>query len=157
MNRAVLLLGAPCTQPEGWARQLGTAHASTVPDLLRWWQQARPRYLTDAHASPPPAQARVLLLAPDPSLPLHPTDEAADDALRACVRSLGLPLQVLYPSVPHGWAPAVQLALAATAVSDASTAAPPARAWHPLGCEDCSDPACERRLFQDLLAQRGAR
>lgn len=26
--------------------------------------------------------------------------------------------------------------------------------WHGVGCEGCSDPACERRLFQDLLARR---
>lgn len=157
MNGAVLLLGAPCTQPERWARRWGVAHASTTSDVLRWWQQARVQRLTRdcVEASAAFNVGRVLLLAPDPGLPLSPNDEAADSVLRAVVQSLGLPLQVLYPSGTQGWAPALRQALVSAIPQHTAPSNTPT--WHRMGCEDCSDPACERRLFQDLLAQRGAR
>lgn len=153
----MLLLGTPCTQPERWARRWGVAHASTTSEVLRWWQQARVQRLTldRVGAGAASSTGRVLLLAPDPGLPLSPSDEATDSALRAVVQSLGLPLQVLYPSGTQGWAPALRQALVADAAYHTAPFNTPT--WHPLGCEDCSDPACERRLFQDLLAQRGAR
>ena len=153
----MLLLGIPCTQPERWARRWGVVHASTTSEVLRWWQQARVQRLARdrVEASAAFNVGRVLLLAPDPGLPLSPNDEAADSVLRAVVQSLGLPLQVLYPSGTQGWAPALRQALVSAIPQHTAPSNTPT--WHRMGCEDCSDPACERRLFQDLLAQRGAR
>ena len=82
--------------------------------------------------------------------------ERIDTALRGALAASATPFAVI-----HGQA-GERLANAWTAIharADAADRAAPRqgdgdRAWA-WGCEKCSDPACEHRLFTDLVARRG--
>ncbi len=109
----------------------------------------------------------ALLLAPEPTN--EPTTDPAIDAgaaarreridadLRGALIASATPFAVI-----HGQDTGERLANAWTAIharADAADRAAPRegdgdRAWA-WGCEKCSDPACEHRLFTDLVARRG--
>lgn len=132
-SRLVCVAGAPGTQPNEVARALAALEPGLPCKAL-----AAPLELEDL-----PAGTTVLLLAHDtPS----PADAQADDAWRAALWKSQVPHQVIYGTDE-------------TVVTHAAQALgllpmPPRRTMAAWACEKCSDPDCEHRLFQDLLAQR---
>ena len=89
--------------------------------------------------------ARVVLLAPEAN-GHDATALQQEDAWRQALQSAGIPYQTLWPDQgSHGLALRRLMGLAPT---------PARRLYNPWPCDGCSDPACEHRLFQDLLAQR---
>jgi len=128
----------------------------------------RQRGIADSHAAvavlapgtdalgPPPAglPCHTLLLAPDAASDgLH----AEDTRLRQALAQAGVDYAVV-----HGRDAAARLAAAWYAIERRVGALEDpepgdhaaARTWTG-GCERCSDPRCEHRLFTDLLAARG--
>ena len=89
------------------------------------------------------------VLKPDPR-----TQEAQDDALRACLTHAKLPFAVVYG---QGGDRVVAARRALDAHTRGSSRASQDKnelaLWH-LSCENCSDPACERALFTGLLKPR---
>ncbi len=88
--------------------------------------------------------------------------ERQDAALRDLLRTLGWTYVVFYG--PPAARLRQALALLAPAGAAMATASPPAARPRPMnqrepawGCEKCSDPDCERRLFQRLLTQDAER
>jgi len=129
----VCLAGAPGTQPQAVAQALAALEPGLPCKAL-----ATPLELEEL-----PTGTTVLLLAHDsPS----PADAQLDDAWRAALWKSQVPHQVIYGTEE-------------TLVTHAAQALgllpmPPRRTMAPWACEKCSDPDCEHRLFQDLLAQR---
>lgn len=82
--------------------------------------------------------------------------EATDAVLRRELQSAGIAFQTLYGPL----ALRVQQALRAIGGALQRPLAPEDPAWtqgsRPWSCEKCSDPACEHRLFTQLLQRRGA-
>jgi hypothetical protein len=105
------------------------------------------------------APAIVLLMALD--LPCSPDEvlerERADAGLRAALGQAGIPYAVIHGRGPERLAAAWNAILARAEAADgegsASRGAGAGRGWS-WPCEKCSEPACEHRLFSDLLAQR---
>jgi len=151
--RRVWLLGAPAALPAALLPWLRLRHADQ-----EWCA------LTDVPADGDPvctgaaaAEAAVLISRE----PLAPADLAVENRLRLWLQARGWPYAVLYWPIPGGPGDSVAVLAARLAERLGLVTAPPAaeppvrQPWHPLGgCEACSDPACEHRLFQDLLARR---
>ena len=82
----------------------------------------------------------------------------ADELIRAALLQTQTPYRVIYGSEEQRLAKVLQAvhqisALAADGPPQKPDAAPNTSAL-PWSCDHCSDPACERRLLTDLLAQR---
>ena len=90
--------------------------------------------------------ALTLLIAPDAG----PDDSGLREQL-ALERN---PYSVLHGDASARLASAWQLLRALLALPTAAAAPEPARRAWSWACDKCSDPACEHRLFQDLLAKR---
>lgn len=145
----VWLLGAPAALP------------MALPDALRvrhpgWQWTAWHDVPADGLARPaaaPGGPRHVVLLSREP---LGPTDQAAETRLRHWLQASGWPYAVLYwpPGGDSEGCAALCTRLAELLGLAPAQPAPPRpwRAW--AGCEACSDPDCEHRLFQDLLARR---
>lgn len=100
----------------------------------------------DPAASGVLADANLVLLLGLP--PNHTREHATDhQALRALLQQHALPFALVYGE------PAVQLknALQAIAHAQGQAQASPVRSNWRWACEKCSDPACEHRLFGELL------
>jgi hypothetical protein len=86
-----------------------------------------------------------------PALPM------ADASIRAALQNTQTPYRVIYGSDAQRLAQ-VLMAVDAISPADADDATEPDAACHtsvaPWSCEHCSDPACERKLLTDLVAQR---
>jgi hypothetical protein len=78
---------------------------------------------------------------------------AVEDALRQQLNALGRPYRTLHAK---GFTEALELALWRQPPNPLQTALAQQQwqSWLQRGCEKCSDPVCEHRLFQDLLQQR---
>ncbi|NIC40600.1 hypothetical protein [Aquabacterium sp. A08] len=111
------------------------------------------RWAWDAHDTPEALETavrvgagprlRLLLLVADRPVA---AEAAQEQAFRHALGALGLAYQVIYPLAgDHAAAVRQALGLAPAA---------PRRLRPRWACQDCLDPACEHRLFQDLLAQR---
>lgn len=86
------------------------------------------------------------VLKPDPR-----TQEAQDDALRACLTHAKLPFAVVYGQGGDRVVAARRALDAHTRGSSQASQDKNALAqWH-LSCENCSDAACERAMFTGLL------
>ena len=86
------------------------------------------------------------------------TQRLADELIRAALLQTQTPYCVIYGSEEQRLAQVLQAvhqisALAAHCPPQKPDAAPNTSAL-PWSCDHCSDPACERRLLTDLLAQR---
>ena len=77
--------------------------------------------------------------------------EATEDALRQQLSAMGLPYRTLHSAsllnVLHP--PSAQQSPESTARANSQW-----QRWLQRGCEECSDPVCEHRLFQDLIEHR---
>jgi hypothetical protein len=93
--------------------------------------------------------ALILLIAP-------PSPTPFDDMLRQALMDAKLSFAVVHGEGPEQLANAWN-AINAAADADAGHPAPPegAATWS-WTCEKCSDPACEHRLFSDLVARRSS-
>ena len=124
-------LGAPGNPAAGAVRS-----SETATDFADEWQ---------AVPAPAPARWCLVLLAADEA------DSAAlaqEQALRLSLTGRGLAYQVVYPlQGSHHEALGLLLGL---------TQRRPRPGRLSAACEKCSDPDCEHRLFQDLLARREA-
>ena len=101
----------------------------------------------DARALEPyRGHALILLVAPASPTP-------ADDRLRQALMEANLGFAVVHGDGPEQLANAWN-AINAAADPDARRGARESAAAWSWSCEKCSDPACEHRLFSDLLAQR---
>ena len=89
--------------------------------------------------------------ASGPALPM------ADASIRAALQRTQTPYRVIYGSDAQRLAQ-VLMAVDAFSPDDADDPTEPDAARHtsaaPWSCEHCSDPACERKLLTDLVAQR---
>ncbi|HQS30231.1 hypothetical protein [Polaromonas sp.] len=89
--------------------------------------------------------------ASGPALPM------ADASIRAALQHTQTPYRVIYGSDAQRLAQ-VLMAVDAISPADADDPTEPDAARHTSAatwsCEHCSDPACERKLLTDLLAQR---
>ena len=78
------------------------------------------------------------------------TPKATDDALRSALTGAKLHFAVVHgegaEQLDNAWR-----AIGGPAEPDASSEGPARWAW---ACDKCSDPACEHRLFTELVAQR---
>ena len=92
--------------------------------------------------SPP----QVLLLATEHTPSTGSNALAQESAWRDALHAAHIPYQTVWPDDGSHAAPVRRLmGLSPT---------PARRLYNPWPCEDCSDPGCEHRLFQDLIAQR---
>ncbi len=82
-----------------------------------------------------------------------PEQLESEDALRHQLNALGQPYRTLHA---NGFTEVLQLALCRQPPDPQQTALAQQQwqRWQQRGCEKCSDPVCEHRLFQDLLQQR---
>lgn len=111
----------------------------------------------EPHALTASVQARhgqLVLLVDDASTPTE-----AETRWRLWLQPRGWPHAVLPVPVVATLGPALDALLhrltACSGLAPAAPQPPAGRPWQHWGtCEDCSDPACEHRLFQDLLARR---
>jgi hypothetical protein len=80
-----------------------------------------------------------------------PEQLATEDALRQQLSAMGLPYRTLHSAsllnVLHP--PSAQQSPESTARANSQW-----QRWLQRGCEKCSDPVCEHRLFQDLIEHR---
>jgi hypothetical protein len=147
---AVCLLGVASALPEALLNGLRARHAG-----VHWWvlrQPPDPAWVVPAPAATPPA----VLISRDT---LTAAEEASENQLRQWLHAQQWPYAVLYwPPLSTGEPlPTLLTQLAACVQLAPAPAAPPRRAWRRrAACEDCGDPACEHRLFQDLLAARAS-
>lgn len=113
---------------------------ATVQALQGFWQSLSTRILPDV---------TLYLWAVPHNAP--PEQLATENALRQQLNGMGLPyrtlhtaslLNVLHPQTAH-------LSSESTARAESQW-----QRWLQRGCEKCSDPVCEHRLFQDLIEHR---
>jgi hypothetical protein len=104
--------------------------------------------------------AITLLMGLD--LPCQPGEtaqrERTDALLRGALGAAGIPYTVIHGHGPERLAAAWNALLARADAAAGESAAAGARAAARNGswpCDKCSDPACEHRLFSELLTQRG--
>ncbi|SCK48846.1 Nicotinamide riboside kinase [Variovorax sp. HW608] len=136
-----------------------TALAAAVDADMRFGETALYDHALAAHRS----HAITLLMALD----LLPTDGTAPDALaqaekadallRAALARAGSPYAVIHGRGPErlasAWNAINARAEDAGVSSSSGRTASGERAWF-WPCDKCSDPACEHRLFRDLIARR---
>jgi nicotinamide riboside kinase len=134
-----------------------TALATAVDADMRFGDTALYDHALAAHRS----HAITLLMALD----LPPTDaapdvlaaEKADALLRAALARAGSPYAVIHGRGPErlasAWNAINARAEDAGVSSSSGRTASGERAWF-WPCDKCSDPACEHRLFRDLIARR---
>ncbi|HSV60104.1 MAG TPA: hypothetical protein VLJ19_14515 [Variovorax sp.] len=92
--------------------------------------------------------ALTLLIAPDAG--------PDDPGLRERLARERVPYSVLYGDASARLASAWQLLQPLLKVAPAPAEQEPSRRAWSWSCDKCSDPACEHRLFQDLLAKKPA-
>ena len=102
--------------------------------------------------------AITLLMALDGSEPADGTTERTDELVRAALARAGAPYAVIHgqgaEKLANAWNAINLRAEAAGAGGGADKrSATGERAWF-WPCDKCSDPACEHRLFRDLVARR---
>lgn len=143
------------------------AHGSGTPSLARHLGRALDERGIEAHvvlaqAITPymrmPDFALVFLLGLGrPAATSAPALQEADATIRATLQNTQTPYRVIYGSDAQRLAQ-VLMAVDAISAADANDPTEPGAARHtspaPWSCEHCSDPACERKLLTDLLAQR---
>lgn len=92
-----------------------------------------------------------------PAAACAPDLQLADASIRAALQQTQTPYRVIYGSDEQRLAQVLQ-AVHACSPTDANGPTEPDSARHASApswsCEHCSDPACERKLLTDLLAQR---
>jgi hypothetical protein len=106
-------------------------------------------------------RAAVITLLMGLDLPCRPGEraerESADALLRGALGAAGIPYTVIHGQgaerLAAAWNAILARADVATGEASAGAGAAAARAWS-WPCDKCSDPACEHRLFSDLLAGR---
>jgi hypothetical protein len=139
--RRVLIAGTKGTSPGGTA-EVVLRHrpdwcceaVSSSAELLTAWNLS---------ASASGGTTTVLLLAQDqPDV----TEMAAEQDLRTTLWEHHIPHQVIYGNTKSFTTQACQVL--------GLMPMPARRTMVPWNCEKCSDPECEHRLFQSLLAQR---
>lgn len=148
----IALLGAHGSGASSLARHLGTA-------LDERGIQAQ---IVIAQAITPdmriPEFSLVFLLGLGrPAATSAPALQGADASIRAALQNTQTPYRVIYGSDAQRLAQ-VLMAVDAISPADADGSTMPDAARHAStatwSCEHCSDPACERKLLTDLLAQR---
>ena len=134
-----------------------TALATAVDADLRFGDSALYDHALAAHRS----HAITLLMALDlPHTDAAPdvlAAEKADALLRAALARAGSPYAVIHGRGPErlasAWNAINARAEDAGVSSSSGRTASGERAWF-WPCDKCSDPACEHRLFRDLIARR---
>jgi nicotinamide riboside kinase len=134
-----------------------TALANAVDADLRFGDSALYDHALAAHRS----HAITLLMALDlPHTDAAPdvlAAEKADALLRAALARAGSPYAVIHGRGPErlasAWNAINARAEDAGVSSSSGRTASGERAWF-WPCDKCSDPACEHRLFRDLIARR---
>lgn len=139
----VVLLGADPAGRQALASALAQ-HLSATP--LRAIEVEDARALSSIGTP-----ALVLLLAP-----LDAAGEAEDLRWRARLAQAGIGYSVLHGQTKARLDAALALLRPLLGMPAAQAAAPPTPTRWAWTCEKCSDPSCEHRLFQDLLASRRA-
>ncbi|MDP4077210.1 hypothetical protein [Acidovorax sp. A1169] len=149
MPLKIVLLGAPATGAQDLADALA-AHLAATPSPT----PVTLTVLADFSALDQTA-SMALLMGLDLPCPLdqQPAQQAADAQLRAALNAAGVAYRVVYGTGPARLASALRAlgAVLGMPESDAVQAnesrAARLRAY---GCEKCSDPVCEHRLFTAL-------
>lgn len=159
---SIALLGAPCALARSMAHALQQAWRRHQPDT--GWQCLAPE-----PGEPLPQNMAIYLLGLDwqtRQTPPGPADAGAADAQAAAqhahwrerLQAERRDYVVLYGSPARQWQQLAESLRACAPDTDWSwlPASPsqPAGRLRPLGCEQCSDPDCERRLFDALLRER---
>ncbi len=164
MPSTIVLLGAPGTGVQALVDALA-AHLATSTSPLIIAQSTLPQAMA---ARDPAQQAAALDLHRAASLTLlmgldlpcppeeQPLQQAADAQLRAALGAAAIGYRVVYGQGPARLASALRALESVVGRPVGDTAGPheasAARmlAW---GCEKCSDPVCEHRLFTALTAR----
>jgi hypothetical protein len=131
----VALLGAAPGERQALARALSERLAKAGTGA---------RFIVDLAAGEPPAL--TLLLASDA--------QPGDSGLREQLACAGIPFSVLYGDAAARLQGAWRLLVPLLGLPGPPPE-PVGRLWN-WSCDKCSDPVCEHRLFQDLLARRSA-
>ena len=151
-NRLIALLGACAAERSALAQGLAARlaqhrlAASLVDDPDEAWKAAR-----DGAAI-----SLLLAVSPSPAIPPDATLVARDAGLRAALLQSRVAFSVIHGRGTQALDAAWAAILAAHGLQDtqepvADCAVAKPWAWT---CDKCSDPACEHRLFSDLLAAR---
>lgn len=159
----IALLGAPCALARSMAHALQQAWRRHQPDTD--WPCLAP-----GPGEPLPQAMAIYLLGLDwqtrqahPGSANAPADAQAQTAAqhahwRARLQAEKRDYVVLYGSPARQWQQLAESLRACAPDTDWSwLPASPARSGgrlRPMGCEQCSDPDCERRLFDALLRER---
>ena len=130
-----------------------TALASAIDAELRFGDSSLYDHALAAHRS----HAITLLMALDLPPAAESEAEQADALLRAALARAGSPFAVIHGRGPErlasAWNAINARAEDAGVSSSSGRTASGERAWF-WPCDKCSDPACEHRLFRDLIAGR---
>lgn len=136
-----------------------TALSKAVAAELRSGDTTLYEHALAAHRTHAVTLLMALDLPPAPGAPHgHTEAEKADALLRAALARAGSPYAVIHGRGPErlasAWNAINARAEDAGVSASSGRAAQGERAWF-WPCDKCSDPACEHRLFQDLIARRG--
>ena len=164
MPSTIVLLGAPGTGVQALADALAAHLAShpsplpiahsTLPQAIAASDAAQHAAALDSHR----AASLTLLMGLDLACPPEeqPLQQAADAQLRAALDTAAIGYRVVYGQGPARLASALRALESVVARPPGGTAvphepgAPRMVAW---GCEKCSDPVCEHRLFTALTTR----
>jgi hypothetical protein len=134
-----------------------TALATAVDADLRFGDTALYGHALAAHRSHAITLLMALDLPPADTAPDVLAAEKADALLRAALARAGSPYAVIHGRGPErlagAWNAINARAEDAGVSSSSGRTASGERAWF-WPCDKCSDPACEHRLFRDLIARR---